>query len=226
MHVHRSFVLVPAFALAVATSAMAQQVGPRSGVASGPDQRGYIAALAGAVSGPPAEPVFAVEYGESLHPDVQAYATLSYFDNVMPRSLRNDVLALATELSGLTDVPWSLTGRDRAVTFAAGGKYLIGHRRVRPYVGAGAGIINLKRTITEARIGDVTTAVFNDFDIGQIDLSLEAAGVTRPLGEVAVGVGIVAGRTYVDVGYRYRRAFGLATTLDLSQFTAGVGYSF
>jgi opacity protein-like surface antigen len=226
MHVGRSIVLVPVFALVIATSAMGQQLVPQSGSAAVPEQRGYIAALAGAVSGPPTEPVFAVEYGENMHPDVQAYVTLSYFENVMPRDVRSELAVLGTTLSGLTGTSWSLTGRDRAVTATAGAKYLIGRRAVRPYIGAGAGIINIKRTIVEARIGEITTAVFNDFEIGQPDLSLESAGVTRPLGEAAVGVGIVAGHTYVDVGYRYRRAFRLATTLDLAQFTVGVGYKF
>jgi opacity protein-like surface antigen len=224
MHADRSFLFVPVFALVTAAAAFAQQA-PQP-AASAVTQRGYVAASAGAISGPPAEPVFAVEYGENMHPNVQAYATLSYFENVMPDSLRNEVASLATSLTAFTGTRWALTGRDRAMSFSAGAKYLVGRGRIRPYVGAGAGIVNLKRTITEARLGDVTAAVFNDFNIGQADVSLVSLGVTRPLGEATVGVGIVAGRTYVDVGYRYRRAFRLTPTLDFSQLTFGVGYKF
>jgi hypothetical protein len=44
--------------------------------------------------------------------------------------------------------------------------------------------------VTEARIGDVTAAVFNDFDIGEGDLSLATTSLTRPLAEGSVGVGV------------------------------------
>ena len=131
-------------------------------------------------------------------------------------------LAFEEPLKGLLDAQL----KTLAITFTGGAKYLIGQGTVRPYVGGGAGIVDLKRTITEARIGDVTAAVFNDFAVGQPDLSLESEGVTRPLIEATLGAGIFAGRTYVDLGYRYRRAFRLDPTLDFSQFTIGVGYKF
>jgi opacity protein-like surface antigen len=224
MHVGRSIGLVPVFALAIAGSALGQQIAPGSAVV--PEQRGYVAALAGAMSGPPTAPVFSVEYGENIHRNVQAYATLSYFENLMRQTMQDEVTTLGTALSTFTGTRWELSGRDRGVAFAAGAKYLIGSSAIRPYIGAGAGVMNLKRTVTEARIGDVTAAVFNDFDIGEGDLSLATTSLTRPLAEGSVGVGIVAGSTYVDVGYRYRRAFRLTNSLDFSQLSVGVGYKF
>jgi opacity protein-like surface antigen len=225
MQARRLIVLVPMFALAIAGSARGQQVAP-TGLPAVPEQRGYIAALGGAISGPPTEPVFSVEYGENLHRDVQAYVAISYVDNLMRESLRDDVADLAASLRDLTGLPWRLRGRDRGVVFVAGAKYLVGDGRARPYIGAGAGIINLTRTIHEDHLGDVTVAVFNDFDVGIGDLSLEAGGATKPLAEAVAGVGFAAGRTYVDVAYRFRRAFGLANRLEFSQFTVGVGYKF
>jgi opacity protein-like surface antigen len=144
----------------------------------------------------------------------------------MRQTMRDEVVTLGTRLSTLTATRWELAGRDRAVALTAGAKYLVGTGTIRPYVGAGGGIINLKRTVTEARIGDVTTAVFNDFNIGVSDLSLATRGLTRPMGEALVGVGIVAGSTYVDVGYRYRKAFRLTSGLDFSQLSVGIGYKF
>ena len=225
MHVGRSIVLVPVFALAIAGSVSGQQI-VQAGGAVVPEQRGYVAALAGAMSGPPTAPVFSVEYGENIHRNVQAYATLSYFENLMRQTMRDEVTTLGTALSTYTGTPWELSGRDRRMAFAAGAKYLIGSGAIRPYIGAGAGVMNLKRTVTEARIGDVTAAVFNDFDIGEGDLSLATTSLIRPLAEGSVGVGIVAGSTYVDVGYRYRRAFRLTNSLDFSQLSVGVGYKF
>ena len=219
MHLVRSIVIVPVLALATAGAVSAQQI------ATVPEQRGYIAAQAGAISGPPA-PVFSVEYGDNMHRSAQAYLTLSYFENLMRQAMRDDVTTLGTNLSARTGAPWELSGRDRGVALTTGAKYLFGSGNARPYVGAGAGIMSLRRTVTEARIGDVTAAVFNDFSVGESDLSLASASITRPLVEAAFGVGIVNGNTYFDVGYRYRRAFRLANSLDFSQVNVGVGYRF
>jgi opacity protein-like surface antigen len=225
MHVARSIGFVPVFALAISGYASGQQIAPAAGSVV-PEQRGYVSVLAGAVSGPPTEPVLSVEYGEDIHRNVQAYATLSYFENLMRQTLRDDLTALGTALSTVTGDPWQLRGRDRGVAFAAGAKYVVGSQRVRPYIGAGAGVINVKRTVIEAHLGDVTAAVFNDFDVGISDLSLASTSITRPLAEAAVGVGIDAGSTYVEVGYRYRRAFRLTDRLEFSQLSVGVGYRF
>jgi len=186
----------------------------------------YLAAIGGAVSRPPTGPVFGVEIAENVGRHAQAYATFSYFENLMGQSLRDGLDDRAARLTTLTGDAWSLEGRDRGVTFVAGGKYLFGNGSVRPYLGAGVGAINLKRTVVEARLGDVTRAVFNDYQLGDADLSLATEGITRPLVEAAIGVGIGTGHTHFDIGYRYRSAFHLGNTLDFSQVTAGIGYRF
>ena len=43
--------------------------------------------------------------------------------------------------------------------------------------------------------------------------------------EFIAGVGIASGRTYVDVGYRYRKVFHVES-FTFSQFTVGVGMRF
>ena len=221
MQIHKSIGFMTVFSLAFAGSVWAQQPGTPV-----PARRGYVAVLGGAASGPPTEPVFSVEYGDDVTRNSLAYITLSYIENVMPEALRNDLETTATALTQLTGATWELRGRDRAVVLVAGGKYLIGRGDVQPYVGGGAGIINLRRTVLERNLGDLTAAVFNDFDDGSPDLSLAPAGLTRPLVEATFGVGISKGNTYVDIGYRYRRAFRLVETLDFGQFSAGIGYRF
>src|ERR1044071_1016924 len=153
----------------------------------------YVAALGGAVSRPPTEPVVGVEIAQTVSRHGQAYVTFSYFENLMDQSLRDGLDDRAAKLTSLTGSTWTLTGRDRGMTFVAGGKYLIGGGTVRPYVGAGAGLINLKRTILDAHVGDVTQAVFNDYRLGDADLSLSTEGIMRPLVEAAIGVGIGSG---------------------------------
>jgi hypothetical protein len=222
MQIQKLAGLTTLLVLAYAGSAMAQFAQPGAG--SPPEREGYIGFFGGAASGPPAEPVFSVEFGDDIRRNVLAYLTLSYVENVMPQVLRDDLAATATFLTGLTGARWELTGRDRAVILVAGGKYLVGRGDVQPYVGGGAGIINLKRFVIERNLGDLTIAAFNDFDAGTPELSLAPAGITRPLVEAAVGVGISKGPTYVDIGYRYRRALRLAETLDFGQFSVGIGY--
>lgn len=224
MQLAKQFILVPSFVLAFAASALCQQVSGARQV-SMPEQRGYVAALAGVEFEPPTRPVFSVEYGENLDRDVQAYATFSYFENLMTRSLQDDLSATAEAVTSLTGTRLEFHGRDRGLVFAAGGKYLIpASEMVRPYVGGGAGVLNIRRTIREPRLGDVTKAVLEDFGLGEIEFT--NVSLTRPMIEAALGVGVVAGQTYIDVGYRYRRAFHIGEQLDFSQFSAGIGFKF
>jgi hypothetical protein len=222
MNAIKSIVLVPVLMLAAAASVSAQAAQNRE---QSTDERSYVSVSGGAVASPAAA-AFAVEYGDAVTRNSQAYVALSYFENLMGQPLRDDLATLGTDLSGLTGTTWSLTGRDRGVTLVAGGKYLLGSGGFRPYLGGGAGIISVRRTVLEARLGDVRDAIFNDFSVGEPDLSLAPASLTRPIVEAALGIGTISGRTYFDIGYRYRRAFRLANTLDFSQISVGVGYSF
>jgi opacity protein-like surface antigen len=213
-----------ALVLALVSSASAFAQGASAPRTSEP--KWYLAAIGGAVSRPPTGPVFGVEIAENLARHAQAYVNFSYFDNLMDDSLRNALDARAASLTTLTGDPWSFSGRDRGMSLVAGGKYVFGGGIVRPYVGGGAGVINLKREVVEARLGDVTQAVFNDYHLGEADLSLSTLGVTTSLVEGTVGVGIGSGHTHFDIGYRYRSAFGLTNKLDFSTVTAGIGYRF
>ncbi len=221
MEALKSIVLVPMLVLtATVVSAQTPQ-----GREQSTDERSYVSVSGGAVASPAAA-AFGVEYGDAATRNSQVYVALSYFENLMGQPLRDDLEVLGTDLSGLTGTTWSLSGRDRGVTLVGGGKYLFGSGGFRPYVGGGAGVISLRRTVVEARLGDVRNAIFNDFSVGEPDLSLAPASLTRPVVEAALGVGMISGRAYFDVGYRYRRAFRLGNTLDFSQISVGVGYSF
>ena len=223
MHARYSIPVALLFAIVSSVSAFAQGTGGAGAVS--PEPRFYLVAVGGAVASP-TEPVFGVEIAEHLGEHAQVYATVSYFENLMRQSLRDDLDVTATRLATLTGDPWSFSGRDRGVALVVGGKYVFGSGTIRPYVGGGGGVINLKRTVVDTRLGDVTRAVFNDFELGEPDLSSATDGVNRPLVEATFGVGIGTGRTHFDIGYRYRSAFRLATGLEFSQVAAGIGVRF
>jgi hypothetical protein len=211
-----------AFLLALVSSVSAFAQGP-SAVSSEP--RWYLAAVGGAVAGPPA-PVLGAEIAERVGRHAEVYVTMSYFENLMRQSLRDDLDAAAARLTTLTGDGWSFSGRDRGLAVVAGAKYAFGTGAVRPYVGGGAGVINLKRSVTDTRVGDVTQAVFNDFNLGESDLSTTTEGISRPMLEALFGVQLGGRRTYFDIGYRYRSAFRLADQLDFSQLALGIGVRF
>jgi hypothetical protein len=206
----------------VATPALCQQSAPA--VATVPPWHGYIEALGGAVSGPPSEPAFTVEYAENMREDAQAYVSLSYFDNLMRQGTRDDLAQVGAYLTSVTGTQFQLSGRDRGVALTGGAKYVAPLGLVRPYIGGGAGIINVKRTITDVRLGDVKQAVFNDFLVGD-DALVGITSSTKPVAEFTAGVGFIFGHTYVDAAYRYRKVFRLSD-LDFSQFSGGIGYKF
>ena len=186
-------------------------------------QRGYVAVDAGAILRSPTKPVFAAEYGENMGQHALAYVNLAYYDNIIRPTTADALTSLGTGLTATTGSTFQFSGRDRGVAVTGGGKYLPKKTGVlRPYIGGGAGIISLRRTISERRLGNVTDAIFNDYGIGEADLT-GPDSVTKPLGEIVGGIGFAAGPTYIEAGYRYRRVFGL-DKYDFSQLTAGIGY--
>ena len=176
MHARYSIPTALLFALASSVSAFAQAT-------AAPEPHFSIMAIGGAVSRPPTAPAFGVEIADHVAPHVQVYTTFSYFENLMRQTLRDDLDTTATRLATLTGDPWSFTGRDRGIGVVAGAKYVFGGGAIRPYVGGGFGVLNLKRTVLDGRIGDVTQAVLNDFDLGEADL-VTVEGVNKPLVEV------------------------------------------
>ena len=70
----------------------------------------------------------------------------------------------------------------------------------------------------------MTVAVLDQFGVGEF--SMVGQSLTRPLLEAAVGVGVYSGPVYVDIGYRFNRAYHLSQPLDISRVAVGIGYKF
>lgn len=223
MTAFRSVSLVPCLVLLTATIATAQQ--DRAALQP-PLDNGYMTAAMGASFSDTRAATFGVEIAERLHPRVQAYAAFNYFDNLFNDQASSDLVGLASYLTRITGDPWQFSGRDRGLSFSGGAKYLLSQGPTfRPYVGGGPGVLNLQRTITERTLGDVSDPVLVVF--GAPDGFIEASeeSTFRAMAEFVAGVGMAHGRTYVDVGYRYRKVFHVES-FSFSQFTVGVGMRF
>jgi opacity protein-like surface antigen len=223
MTAFRSVSLVPCLVLLTATIATAQQDRAAS---QPPLDNGFMTATMGASFSDTRAATFGVEIAETLHPRVQAYAAFNYFDNLFNDQASSDLVDLASYLTRITGDPWAFSGRDRGLSFSGGAKYLLSHGPTfRPYVGGGPGVLNLQRTITERTLGDVSDPVLVVF--GAPDGFIEASeeSTFRAMAEFVAGVGMAHGRTYVDVGYRYRKVFHVES-FSFSQFTVGVGMRF
>jgi len=215
--------LVPCLVLLTATVAGAQQARVAS---SGPFENGYMTGSAGASFSDTRATTFGIEIGERINSRVQAYVAFSYFDDLFNNQAASDLNELSNYLTSVTGDVWALQGRDRGLAFSGGGRYLLSRGpSFRPYIGGGPGVLNLQRTITERTLGDVSDPVLVVFGApdGFIDPREESSFLATA--EFIAGVGIASGRTYVDVGYRFRKVFHVES-FTFSQFTVGVGMRF
>lgn len=190
--------------------------------------RGYMSANAGAAFGDQKSATFGVEIAERMSRRTQAYASLMYVDNLFSDRAAADLVSLTNYLGAVTGNAYQFTGRDRGLAFSGGAKYLISQGPTfRPYVGGGPGLLSVQRTITEASLGDVSDPLIGLYGAPDGLINPSKVSSFKPYGEFILGSGIAAGRTYVDVSYRYRRVLRTGDdTFSFSQFNVGVGMRF
>jgi hypothetical protein len=225
MNAMRSFGLVPCVVVLSATVTFGQAARPSEDPRF---EHGYMTAVAGTSFGDQQKALFGAEVGENLNRHVQAYADFTYFDNLITDSAQAYYTNLSKTLTTLTATSWNLTGYDRGLAFSGGAKYLFTApgSSVRPYAGAGPGLINIRRTIYETDLGEISNEVFAVFGAPDGAINPEKEGSFKPMLQFLAGAGFAAGRTYVDVGYRYSKIYKMAEPFSISQFKVGVGMRF
>ena len=210
----------------VAAPAFAQQ---RPAPAPSP-LRGYLIGGGGASMGSTAQTAvtLSAEIAENMTRNVQAYMSAVFYDNIMSSAATNQLALVGSSLTALTGTPWVFDGRDKARSFTFGAKVLVpGTSSVHPYVGGGFGALNVRRVIHEQSRGNITQAFLAQFGSPDGFVNPTDTDTTHPMGEVAAGVGAVIKRAYVDVGYRYRKAFHTTNqSFQFSQVGAQVGVKF
>jgi hypothetical protein len=220
----RSFLLVPCILLLSAATGLAQAP---SGPAPANPEHGYIIVFAGGAVSDTTTPTFGVEIGEHVTRQVQAYLTLTYFDNLIRDEAVSALDALAADLTATTGLPWQFDGRDRGLALSVGGKYLFStDGAARPYIGGAAGFVNLKRTIHEIDLGDVTEDILETYGAPDGGIDPMQSSTFKPMLEAAPGVSFVNGRLYVDVSYRFRKIFRSREPFYVSEVHVGVGMGF
>ena len=190
--------------------------------------RGYLIGGAGMAVDPQTTPTLLFEIAENVNRDVQFYFGVGYYDNLMSQDTQDQLDAIARNLTFATGAPWQFSGRDRGRSFTVGAKYLARTGSpVRPYIGGGIGVINLRRTINESTRGNLTNEFAAEF--GGVDdvLDTSQTNTNRPLGEIAGGVGVVVRKAYIDFGYRWRSAFHThSQSLNFGSFGVAAGVKF
>ncbi len=204
MRLWSSIAIVSVAAVTCATPALAQNreaPAPRWA-------RGYLIAGASALVSNPVSPVFSTEIAERVTSDIQVYVAFTYYDNLMSDETQAELDDVSTQLSFATGTSWDFEGRDRGRSFTAGAKYLLPTATpLRPFVGAGIGVINLRRTISEQSRGNLTAAYVSQFgsSYGMVDVS--QTNTNRPLGEFTAGVAMVVRKAYIQFDYRFGKPF-------------------
>jgi hypothetical protein len=188
---------------------------------------GYMTATAGAAFSDQRSATFGVEIAERMGSRAQAYIAFTYFDNLFNDRAAADLVTLESYLHAVTGLSYELSGRDRGLAFSGGAKYLISRGPTfRPYVGAAPGVLNIERTINDPYLGDVSDPVIGLYGAPDGVINASKQSSFKPMAEFIAGVGIAAGRTYVDIGYRYRKVFQTSEPFNFSQLTAGIGMRF
>jgi len=192
--------------------------------------RGYLIGGGGASIGGTAQTAVTLnaEIAENMKRNLQAYMSVTYYDNIMTDATTNQLALVGNTLSALTGTPWVFTGRDKGRSFTFGAKVLVPTATsVHPYFGGGFGALNVRRTIHEQSRGNVTQAYLSQFGSADGVIDPKNTDTTHAMGEVAAGVGAVVKKAYVDFGYRYRKAFHTGNqSFDISQVGAAVGIKF
>ena len=220
----KTITFAPCLVVLTASLAQAQQSRPTTTAGL---EHGYMTATAGAAFSDRKSATFGVEIGERIGRRVQAYVAFTYFDDLLNDRAAADLVSLAAHLENITGQSYDFSGRDRGLAFSGGAKYLISTGpRVRPYVGAAPGVLNIQRVITDRYLGDVSDPVIGLYGAPDGVINPYEVSSFKPMAEFIAGVGIAVGRTYVDVGYRYRAVFQTSESFNFSQFTGGIGMRF
>ena len=191
--------------------------------------RGYLIGGGGAsTSTPDLAMTFNAEIAENMTRDLQAYLSAGYYDDIMSQEARDQLAQVGAVLTATTGTPWVFSGHDRARSFTGGVKFLIPTgMQIRPYVGGGFGVLNVRRKIHEQSRGNVTNAYLAQFGSPDGVIDPSETNTNHPMAEAALGVGAVVGRAYIDVGYRYRRAFHSTNqSFEVSQVAISAGVKF
>jgi hypothetical protein len=194
--------------------------------------RGYLIGGGGASLGQavPAQTslTLSAEIAENMTRNIQAYMSAVFYDNIMSDAETNQLALVGSALSAATGTPWVFQGRDRGRSFTFGAKVLMpATSSVHPYIGGGFGALNVRRTIQELSRGNVTQAFLTQFGSADGLVHPTDTDTTHAMTEVAAGIGAVIKGAYLDVGYRYRRAFHTGSeSFNISQVGAAVGVKF
>jgi opacity protein-like surface antigen len=181
--------------------------------------RGFVQGVGGLTFQSETSGFFGLEVGGNVTPDLQVFGQVGRMNNVLPRSLQQDLDDAAQVLTLLTGQRWEFDAKVPATYFGAGVKYLIPTGApVRPYLTGTVGFANMKASIREIDLGEIVDDLVDEGFLDEDDVSgTEFAygfggGVLVPLGS----------RLQLDAGYRFKKI----NEANVSRVFGGLGVRF
>lgn len=178
-------------------------------------------------------PSFGGSFGVNVTPDFLIFGELGRSQDVKAPFTAED-LSLVQQGLAAEGIPFT-SNIKMAVNYYSGGiKYFVPvSRAFRPYISANGGLAHMSPEVTFTAFGiDVTSAALSS------GMNANFHEDTRPMAGLTTGVAITAGHVMFDVGYKYSAIFVASdylqdptsphnhTTINMHQFTGGVGFRF
>jgi hypothetical protein len=180
--------------------------------------RGYVAATGGATFMAKTAATFGAESGIHLTPNLVVFGQAGRMQNVLPRSVQDDIDEATATLESFVGRPFAFDARIRALYAGGGVRYLFATRTAaRPYVLGSVNVVSYEGSLHESELGDVLDLAIS---FGVVDRDDVKGSETAY--EVGGGVTIPRGRVSFDAGYRLMNVKGV----NISRVAAAVGARF
>lgn len=185
---------------------------------------GYAQVNVGASAGKQAGALIAVEGGEAVTGNIEAFGELGWISSLQPATLAPSARTIAAFLQSSTGQAAAFSADTPAFFGGIGGRYFVRTRYgFRPYALASVGFIRIDQQVHFSLAGTDVTSRLADLGV-TLGEDLDGAPTKGTL-----GVGVGALRPFrslqLDFGYRYTRIFTRVGT-NAHRVYAGVRYRF
>jgi opacity protein-like surface antigen len=203
----------------------AQTAAPAGGTAD----KGYVEVAGQSAFGDVTSQSYGVEAGITIRPQMQVFVEFGRTLNVAPSSLGTAAQLIAGAISNYqSNVGFS--AKEPATFFNGGIRYAfeVHGSRAQPYVLAGAGVAQLKRSVTFTVNGTDVTANLSQDQYGDVVLGSDLSGSeTKAMFVLGGGLALpVWQMVVIDLQLRYGHIFASDAGINVTRAGVGLGVRF